>query len=187
MPVDSHIPLPYDFKQEMLFQEIRCPAIRRTAGEEPHMAVYLVQHGKNLPGDQDPEKPLSPEGRSEVEKVAGLARENNVRVSRIEHSPKKRAEQTAEIIGRKLQPGDGVHQKKGIKAMDDIVPIADELDPESDIMLVGHLPFMEKLASYLITGEQNKRVVKFHNGGIVCLDRDKQGWYLEWTLLPASE
>jgi len=148
------------------------------------MSVYLVQHGRNLPGEQDPEKPLSPEGREEVEHTAGLAADYGIKVSRIEHSPKKRAKQTAEIMGRKLQPGGGVHQREGIKALDDVAPVAEELDPDSDLMLVGHLPFMEKLSSYLITGNETPRVTKFVNGGIVCLDRDDQGWFLKWTLIP---
>jgi phosphohistidine phosphatase len=159
----------------------------KAAGKESRVAIYLVQHGRNLPGDQDPEKPLSPEGRSDVELTAGLAREHHVTVTRIEHSPKKRALQTAEIFGRKLHPGGGVHEAEGIKAMDDVVPIAEKLEPGSDLMLVGHLPFMEKLSSYLITGSEEPRVIKFVNGGIVCLDRDEQGWFLKWTLLPELE
>ncbi|MFO7915786.1 MAG: phosphohistidine phosphatase SixA [Candidatus Krumholzibacteriales bacterium] len=151
------------------------------------MAVYLVQHGRNLPGEQDPEKPLSPQGRREVEQVAGLAADYSVNVSGIEHSPKKRAKQTAQIFGRKLQPGGGVHQREGIKAMDEVAPVTEELDPGSDLMLVGHLPFMEKLSSYLITGRESPRVISFVNGGIVCLDRDDQGWFLKWTLLPEQE
>jgi phosphohistidine phosphatase len=149
------------------------------------MAIYLVQHGKNMPSEQDPEKPLSPEGQWEVEIVGGLAREGGVEVIRIDHSPKKRAVQTADIMAKNLKPEEGVRERQGIKAMDDVVPVAEELDSESDVMLVGHLPFMEKLASYLITGKQDARVVKFRNGGIVCLDRDERGWYLKWTLLPA--
>jgi phosphohistidine phosphatase len=37
------------------------------------MAVYLVQHGKSLPKDIDPERSLSDEGISEVGLIAGVA------------------------------------------------------------------------------------------------------------------
>jgi phosphohistidine phosphatase len=53
-------------------------------------------------------------------------------------------------------------------------------------MLVGHLPFMEKLTSYLVTGNADKTVFKFQNGGIVCLEEDvaKNSWFIKWTLMP---
>lgn len=52
-----------------------------------------------------------------------------------------------------------------------------------------HLPFMERLTSYLITGSIEKRVFKFQNGGIVCLERDagSGGWFIKWSLVPAIE
>ncbi len=151
------------------------------------MAIYLVRHGRNLPREEDPDKSLSPAGEAEVEMVAGKAGEYGIEVSRIDHSPKKRAVQTAEILGANLKPDEGVNEREGIKAMDDVVPVADDLDSQSNVMLVGHLPFMEKLAGYLITGSEDTRVVRFRNGGIVCLERDDRGWYLKWTLLPELE
>ncbi|MCJ7772188.1 MAG: hypothetical protein MUP22_03525, partial [Desulfobacterales bacterium] len=42
-----------------------------------------------------------------------------------------------------------------------------------DVMLVEHLPFMERLTAYLITGSFEKPVFKFQNIGIVCLDKDQ--------------
>ncbi len=37
------------------------------------MAIYLVQHGKSLSKDIDPEKGLSEEGISEVQRIAEVA------------------------------------------------------------------------------------------------------------------
>jgi len=53
-------------------------------------------------------------------------------------------------------------------------------------MLVGHLPFMERLTSTLITGSDKRLVFKFQNGGIVCLDMDpdKPAWFIKWALMP---
>jgi phosphohistidine phosphatase len=53
-------------------------------------------------------------------------------------------------------------------------------------MLVGHLPFMERLTSFLITGSIDKPVFKFQNSGIVCLDKDPepQAWVIRWALMP---
>ncbi len=36
------------------------------------MALYLVQHGRSLPKEKDPEQGLSGEGIAEVERIAGV-------------------------------------------------------------------------------------------------------------------
>ena len=53
-------------------------------------------------------------------------------------------------------------------------------------MLVSHLPFLERLVSYLIIDTTNKTIIRFQTGGIVCLDKDKemQSWYIKWALMP---
>jgi hypothetical protein len=71
------------------------------------MGLYLVQHGKSLPKEEDPDKGLSSEGTKEVERIAQMAKEHGVRVSSIKHSGKKRARQTAEILAAGLRPSEG--------------------------------------------------------------------------------
>ncbi|MBS3757795.1 MAG: phosphohistidine phosphatase SixA [Desulfobacterales bacterium] len=150
------------------------------------MALFLVQHGKNLKKDVDPEQPLSDEGIAEVKRIAQTAANYNVQVGEIRHSGKKRALQTAEIFADHLSVAGGVHEMTGIKALDDVVPVAEAMESSRNIMLVGHLPFMERLTSYLTAGSQETTVMKFQNGGIVCLDQmdDSGDWAIKWTLMP---
>lgn len=148
------------------------------------MSVFLVQHGQNLPKNQDSEKGLSDRGREETRKIAEVAAGYGVKISRIFHSGKKRAEQTARIMADILCPGLGLEQMTDIAAMDNVKHLGDRLDPGSDYMVVGHLPYMEKLVSYLTTGREAPKVLKFQNSGIVCLDRDESGWFIRWTLNP---
>ena len=150
------------------------------------MTLYLVQHGKAVPKEQDPEEPLSEQGLQEVEDVARVAKNKGARLDKIEHSPKLRAKQTAETFEKYLNPGQGTSQREGIKAKDDPTILGSEISSDQDLMLVGHLPFMEKLASYLLTGQTERRVVKFQNGGIVALDRDEGSgeWMLRATIFP---
>ena len=150
------------------------------------MALYLVQHGKNLPKEEDPGKGLSSLGTKEVERIAQEAREHGVRVSSIRHSGKKRARQTAEILAAALKPSEGVAEMGGLAPLDNVASFAQSLDAGKDVMLVGHLPFMEKLASYLVTGSADRPVIQFQNGGIVCLDKRPEGdsWVIKWTLMP---
>jgi phosphohistidine phosphatase len=150
------------------------------------MALYLIQHGKSLPKDQDPDQGLSEDGINETESIALQAQAYGVNVSQIRHSVKTRARQTAEIYARALKPQNDIQEISGIKPMDDVATYAAKIDPDENIMLVGHLPFMERITSYLITGSIDQPVIKFQNSGIVCLDRDPgaQSWVIKWTLMP---
>ena len=150
------------------------------------MALFLVQHGKSLPKDKDPDQGLSKEGLAETQTMAAAAAENNVQVMRILHSGKKRALQTAEILVKELEPEAGISKGNGLAPLDDVTAFAATLDNDEDIMIVGHLPFLERLVSHLITGSQDTPVIKFQNSGIICLDKqDATGsWFLRWALFP---
>jgi len=150
------------------------------------MALYLVQHGQSLPKDVDPDQGLSDQGIAETKRIAEVARGYQVNVSLIRQSGKKRARQTAEIYAAALNPGGGVEEVSGLKPLDDVTAFAASLDAAADQMLVGHLPFMERMASYLVTGSAEKPIFKFQNSGIVCLNKDPDSgnWAIVWTLMP---
>lgn len=150
------------------------------------MALYIVQHGKSVSKDIDPEKGLSDEGRAEVEHIAKVAQNYGVRVAHIKHSGKKRAQQTAEIFASALTPERGVKSADGMSPMDDVAVFSNGIDFEEDCMLVGHLPFMERLISYLITGSIERPVFKLQNGGILCLDKGQGSGLpiITWALMP---
>ena len=154
--------------------------------KESHMSLYLVQHGKSHSKEADPERGLTDEGRAEVERIASVANDYRVMVSIIFHSGKKRALQTARIFAEKLGPGISVEEHPGTDPNDDVVHVAERLDATGNRMYVGHLPFMEKLVSHLITGSVEKPVFKFQNGGIVCLDiyPGTVRWVIKWALMP---
>jgi phosphohistidine phosphatase len=150
------------------------------------MTLYLVQHGQSLPKDVDPDQGLSDLGIAESKRIAEVARDYQVNVSLIRQSGKKRARQTAEIFAAALNPGGGVEEVSGLKPLDDVTAFAASLDAAANQMLVGHLPFMERMASYLVTGSAEKPIFKFQNSGIVCLnqDPDSGNWAIVWTLMP---
>jgi phosphohistidine phosphatase len=52
-------------------------------------------------------------------------------------------------------------------------------------MIVGHLPFLEKLSSFLLCGDENARLVLFRYGAIVCLiQKEDKEWAVRWILMP---
>ena len=150
------------------------------------MALYLVQHGKSLPKDVDPDQALSDEGVAETKRIAGVARGYQVKVSLIRQSGKKRARQTAEILAEALNPAGGVAEVSGLKPLDEVAASGAGLDAAANTMLVGHLPFMERMAAFLVTGSADKPIFKFQNSGIVCLKKDpvSDSWVIAWTLMP---
>lgn len=150
------------------------------------MALYLVQHGKSLPKERDPQKGLSEEGTAEVRRIAQVAGQYGVRVSSILHSGKRRAVQTAEILAESLKPAGGIMAVDGIGPLDDVAAFIPRLDVRKNEMIVGHLPFMEKLVAYLILSKTAPPVFRLQNGGIVCLDYypDTTQVVIRWALMP---
>ena len=150
------------------------------------MALYVVQHGKSLPKEQDPEKGLSTDGIQETERIAEVAKGYAVPVARIVHSGKKRALQTADIFGAALSPANGVEVQAGMKPLDDVRSFAERLPLNQNIMLVGHLPFLERLIGLLVCDDPDQTVFKLQNSGIVCLDRVHPVDHLviRWALMP---
>jgi phosphohistidine phosphatase len=150
------------------------------------MALYLVQHGKSLPKDVDPDQGLSDEGVAETKRIADVARGYQVKVSLIRQSGKKRARQTAEILAEALNPAGGAAAVGGLKPLDDVAASAGALDAAANTMLVGHLPFMERMAAFLVTGSAEKPIFRFQNSGIVCLEKDPDSgsWVITWALTP---
>lgn len=150
------------------------------------MALYLVQHGQCHPKNIDPEKGLNDEGRAAATRIADVARGYGVPVTCILHSGKKRARQTAEIFANALAPSDGLHAKTGLNPLDDVTAQAGLIDSKKDLMLVGHLPFMARLCSWLVTGDPEAPLFQFQNAGIVCLKQppETKNWIIAWTLMP---
>jgi len=150
------------------------------------MALFLVQHGKSQPKEKDPDQGLSETGLAETQAMAMMAAENNIQVMRIIHSGKKRALQTAEIFVKALEPEAGIIKGGGLAPLDDVTIFASTLNNEENILVVGHLPFLERLASFLVAGSPERPVVKFQNSGIVCLDKEdvSEQWFIRWALFP---
>jgi phosphohistidine phosphatase len=148
------------------------------------MRVYLAQHGEAKSESEDPQRSLTVRGQKEVVQVARAARRMGVRPEAVYHSGKLRARQTAEIMAQTL--GSPVSQAPGLSPLDEVRPWADSFIRErKDLMLVGHLPFLQRLASWLMIGRLDARPVLFRYGAIVCLEyNEMDGWGVRWILTP---
>jgi phosphohistidine phosphatase len=146
--------------------------------------LYLVQHGEAKSEAEDSERSLTIRGEEETKKTSDSAKRLGIRPSRIYHSGKKRAEQTAVIVAAALDLSPQVGQ--GLHPSDDVRPWVERISKETeDLMIVGHLPFLEKLASFLVCGDEGAKAVMFRYSAIVCLEKKESGtWAVDRVIKP---
>lgn len=151
------------------------------------MRLYLVQHGEALSKEVDPERGLSAKGRRDVERLGALLYADSVHIAELHHSGKTRAAQTAELIVAAMSLNIQPSALPGIAPNDPVEPIA-SLAGEwtSDTLLVGHQPFMGRLAARLCCGQQDRVEFQFAPGTCVCVERHAQDtrWALAFMLPP---
>ena len=150
------------------------------------MKLYLVQHAKAASKQVGPERPLTEEGHQDIKKIAAFIKPLNLCVDYLWHSGKKRASQTAEILAKVVKINEALTARDNLGPIDDVTLLADELmSAQQDVMIVGHLPFLDKLASLLLAGSESSNTIAFKQGGIVCLERrEKNQWQVDWMITP---
>jgi phosphohistidine phosphatase SixA len=54
-----------------------------------------------------------------------------------------------------------------------------------DTLIVGHLPYLGRLASLLLASDPDRPLLAFQPGGMACLEKDAEGqWVLAWMVRP---
>jgi phosphohistidine phosphatase len=148
--------------------------------------IYLVRHGEAAHPAVDPRRPLSDGGRCEVEQVSKELASRGVKPTWVAHSPKARAVETAEILGRALAPAVELEVREDLLPLGPVDDVAVELSVRSDGdgMLVGHMPFQGDLAAILL-GPKLSDYPQFPTAGVMCLERTPEGdWELQWMIGP---
>src|SRR5207247_10079181 len=145
--------------------------------------VYLVRHGSAVSEQHNPRRPLRPKGREEVLRAAAAVAKEQVTVSRICHSSKLRAKQTAELLAQILKIG-MVEETEGLSPRDDPDDAKARIDKtDQPLMLVGHLPHLSNFVSALTRSAQE---VPLHTPNVVALMDDSHGCQITWRLLPSD-
>ncbi len=150
------------------------------------MHCYLVRHGDAQSAQVDPQRPLSARGRAEVAELAQLALSRDVQVAEIRHSGILRAQETAAILAGYLNPPGGVHPSAGLLPEDDPEIAKAELDAAGQpIMLVGHLPYVGRLAALLVKGDAAQSIGEFSPATMLCCTKIGARWRIEWQIAPS--
>ena len=151
------------------------------------MRVYLVQHGESRGEEEDPRRRLTEEGVRNVQKTAQFLRTLGLKLETIWHSGKDRAQQTAEILAGAVSARQGMLQRNGLAPKDPVAPVKQAIEQSAgDLMIIGHLPFLGRLAALLVADNQETEIVAFKFGCVVCVERIEDGsWKLAWMIVPA--
>jgi phosphohistidine phosphatase len=127
---------------------------------------------------KDADRPLTLEGRARMKQAAAGVRELELKFNVILTSPLLRARQTAEVVAEVL---DLQHK---VKILNSLAPGSAFVEGEGKhaeiflelgsyqfdrALLVGHMPDLSELASYLLTGNRNLNI-EFKKGSICAIE-----------------
>ncbi len=150
------------------------------------MRLYLVQHGEAVDKSVDPDRPLSGQGEEDVRCIASILAGAGAAPNKIFHSGKTRARQTAEILDGAVNAKGGAAEVSGIAPLDSVTEFAANISEiDEDTMFCGHQPFMGRLVSHLLAGNEELPLVEYSPGSVACLEgRSASDWVLRWFLRP---
>ena len=145
------------------------------------MKLYLIQHGDAVAQEVDPDRPLSDQGEQDIERLASFLWVWELNIAQILHIGKTRARQTAEIVAAPLGLEGEPREAANLGPKDAPQLLADQLKNQSeDMAIVGHMPYLGKLASLLTTGNEQSKLFGFKPGSLVGLERDDEG---RWSVI----
>ncbi len=152
------------------------------------MRLYLVRHGKAEQLGGEWERPLTARGQRDVIRMAAYLDKVDCRVTRIVHSGRMRARQTAELLSGAIGPQGRVEEMRDGLQPDDGTDLLARAAAgwNDDVMAVGHQPFMGRMAAELLCGNPEVPLLVVKTGTVICLERIDDGvWSLRWMIAPS--
>lgn len=147
------------------------------------MRLYLLRHGKTEAHNvSDAQRRLTPAGVARIQTAARVMTRLNIRPARIFSSPRVRARQTADIVAEAL--GCPVAERAALDygfSAADLPALFTSLPPDSDLLCVGHNPFLPMVVHELCGAH-----VAMKPGGLARLKLDPAAshGFLEWLIAP---
>jgi len=142
--------------------------------------LYFVQHGLAVDKKDNPDRPLSDIGIKQTQRIATYIHSADISISKIFHSGKLRARQTAEIYANSLKVP-SLTAIENLSPNDDVKLIANNLDADK-ALYIGHLPHLENLIAYLVCNDASANIIQFQNSAIACLQKQNNRYQLKWFL-----
>ncbi len=154
------------------------------------MKLYLVRHGLAKSSDEDPRQPLNSEGEFMAKQIGQfLGGLKGFQTAEIRHSTKERARKTAHILAEFVGQPVELRESEALAPMAEVRDMAEEMKTaDHNLMLVGHLPHLARLASKLLFDDLGHDIFDIPPAGVICLERmDEESakrWYIRWMVTP---
>ena len=144
--------------------------------------LYLVHHGIAVGPDVDARRPLSAEGKADVERLAAQAAARGAKPAVVWHSGKLRAKQTAEAFWRSCNALAEFSATRDLQPDDPAQWFRDRLRGETrDILIAGHFTHLPRLLALLVPGQAG---ANFPINGVIAFTSEDEGgtWREIWRL-----
>ena len=134
--------------------------------------LYLLRHGDAVPDQENLLRPLSDQGKEEVRSTATQAKTYGIHFDKVLHSTKVRTKQTAQIFCETLGVDVSTEESPHIMPMSEPEPMLELCNETSGgLLIVTHLPFVNRLASLLIGGKEDAEQFTFKTASLLCLTK----------------
>ncbi len=145
------------------------------------MKLYLMRHGHAANIHSDPTRGLTNEGKSDIKRIAHNLAQKEIHIEQIFHSSKKRAQQTAEIVGGIIAPEITLQLHEHLKPTDNPKMLVPEINGwQKNTLIASHLPFLPDLIGHLT---EDTPAINFTPGTVVCLHKTEGScWHINWSI-----
>jgi phosphohistidine phosphatase len=150
------------------------------------MNLYLVRHAEAAGKSEDRDSNLTDKGKQDAVQLARVLKPLKLKVAAVWHSGKPRAVQTADAVASALSGSVKPVRHRGLKPNASVKPIIKAITRlTGDLMIVGHEPFLGKLAAQLVCGSDCS-LLDLAKPSIVCLNSGNDGvWRITWMISPS--
>jgi phosphohistidine phosphatase len=146
------------------------------------MTAILVHHADAVGPHVDPQRPLSTIGQQQANQLAEAIALRGISPRAIWHSGKLRSRQTAETMLRICSPFADFRMVRGLRSEDPVEWMrADLLAEDRDVLLVGHMPHIARLARALVPDS-----AEFPLHGVIAFEREGLAWKEIWRLTTSN-
>jgi len=150
------------------------------------VTLYLIRHAHAVGAGEDPLRPLSSRGRSQVAQLTRfLQAGRQLHPSVFWHSPLARSRETAVLLAKGLGFAGPLVEIAGLEPEDEPRATASLLASAPDgLAIVGHEPHLSALATLLLRAGGGVPVVSLKKGSFLALEQDGGAWQIRWLIEP---
>jgi phosphohistidine phosphatase len=178
-----------DAKKATSPTSVRTPSKTTTSTK---IDLFILRHGEAgnpmTVVERDSDRPLTPEGRAEMQKVAKSLKTVGLQADRIFTSPLRRARETAEIAAKvlKIPTLEEWDELKPDGSKAELYRKLARLEQKSRPILVGHEPYLTSMIGEIIGNTSAKVVLKKGGVGKVRITSfaPRISGELRWLLTP---